>query len=166
MTVQKGFTKGFTIVELLLTITIIGILSGVMLSVINVQQQQNRAADAIRISNLERAVEGIEAYYAAEGEYPDDSNGDGNPIDPAVGPADEYGDPLEIYITQWPNGEPAGAVYDYYVNASQDVFGVVVESSRIGIGYKYRSDWNEMQECTELSPSSANCEESGGDPYP
>ncbi len=62
--------KGFTIVELLIVISIIGILSGVMLSVINVQQTKNRAQDAVRKEDISSIAGALERYYADFNQYP------------------------------------------------------------------------------------------------
>ena len=63
---------GFTLIELLIVIAIIGILTGVVLVVINPIGAQNRAHDGVRRSNVAKLAQAAEAYNAAEGSYPTD----------------------------------------------------------------------------------------------
>lgn len=64
--------SGFTIIELLIVIVVIGILAGLVLNVFTGIQEQGR--DAERKTDLE-AVEGqLEAYAAKEGYYPTVAN--------------------------------------------------------------------------------------------
>lgn len=46
--------KGFTLIELLIVIAIIGILSGILISVINPAEQRTKANQAVARSNLEK----------------------------------------------------------------------------------------------------------------
>ena len=64
--------SGFTIIELLIVIVVIGILAGLVLNVFTGIQEQGR--DAERKTDLE-AVEGqLEAYAAKNGFYPSEAN--------------------------------------------------------------------------------------------
>jgi prepilin-type N-terminal cleavage/methylation domain-containing protein len=67
--------KGFTLVELLVVITIIGILSSVGLNTFTSAQKKSR--DAERKTHLKQLADSFEAYYNDKGEYPDD-DGAGN----------------------------------------------------------------------------------------
>jgi len=51
---KKTNQKGFTLIELLIVIVIIGILSGVLLSVINPVRQQRKANQTVMRTNLEK----------------------------------------------------------------------------------------------------------------
>lgn len=62
--------KGFTLIELLIVISIIGILAGVVIGVIDPQRQRAIALDAVTQSTMNKFIEGIEAYYSANSEYP------------------------------------------------------------------------------------------------
>ncbi len=70
---KKLFSKssGFTLIELLIVVTIIGIMSGVLLVVIDPQKQRARAQDGVRVGNISKLVQSVEAYRAGEGVYPD-----------------------------------------------------------------------------------------------
>lgn len=104
--------RGFTLIELLIVVSIIGILTGVTVSVINVTRSQNIAKDAVRASTLEKLVQGLEAYTAAEGTNPLDTNTDGNPLNVGSGSEDVVG----IYLSSWPTSEKdaLGNLLPYY----------------------------------------------------
>jgi len=63
-------SKGFTLVELLIVIVIIGILSGVAITVIDPIKQQNRAKNAVAISVINKAALATEGYISAYGHVP------------------------------------------------------------------------------------------------
>jgi prepilin-type N-terminal cleavage/methylation domain-containing protein len=65
---SKRFQKGFTIVELLIVIVVIGILAALVITTYNGIQQKGRNTE--RTTDL-KAVQGqLEAYYAQNGVYP------------------------------------------------------------------------------------------------
>jgi len=68
--------KGFTLVELLVTITIIGILASIGLNTFTSAQKKSR--DAKRKAYLRQITDALEAYHNDNGEYPasaDDGSG-------------------------------------------------------------------------------------------
>ncbi len=67
--------RGFTIVELLIVVVVIGILAAV--TIVAFGSVQAKARDASRISKLNQLVKGIEQYYVQNGLYP--------PIDHGLG---------------------------------------------------------------------------------
>ncbi|MBT6401310.1 prepilin-type N-terminal cleavage/methylation domain-containing protein [candidate division WWE3 bacterium] len=62
--------KGFTLIELLIVIVIIGILAGVLISVIDPVSQQNRARDAGIEASINKVVLATEGYISAYGNVP------------------------------------------------------------------------------------------------
>ena len=69
---SKRFQKGFTIVELLIVIVVIGILAALVITTYNGIQQKGRNTE--RTTDI-KAVQGqLEAYYAQNGRYPTEAN--------------------------------------------------------------------------------------------
>lgn len=62
--------KGFTLIELLIVVLLIGILSGIALSVINPRGVRAKARDAQRIGDLKTIQVALETYYSDNREYP------------------------------------------------------------------------------------------------
>lgn len=60
--------KGFTLVELLVAVGIIGVLASV--SVVSLNSVRQKGRDAKRISEVKQMQNALEAYYASNGSYP------------------------------------------------------------------------------------------------
>lgn len=63
-------SQGFTLVELLIVIVIIGILAGVLIAVINPSQQANRAKDAGVQASINKVALATEGFISAYGRTP------------------------------------------------------------------------------------------------
>lgn len=68
----KKYSTGFTLIELLIVVSVIGILAGIVITVLNPNVQRNRARDGVRVGNVSKIAQAVEAYNAAEGSYPAD----------------------------------------------------------------------------------------------
>ena len=72
---NRNIIKGFTLVELLIAISLIGILTGVLLAVINPRGIQSKARDSQRISDLAKVKVALESYFSDNRKYPNPSTG-------------------------------------------------------------------------------------------
>jgi len=81
---------GFTMIELLIVIAVLGILAVAVLAAINPIEQINRGRDTGSRSDAEQLLSAIDRFYASQGYYPwrtaaDDLEADGSaPIDAAA----------------------------------------------------------------------------------
>ncbi len=91
---RKTNQKGFTIIELLVVIVIIGIL--VALALPQLFAAQARGRDTDRKNDLKNISQQLETYYNDEGEYPD-----------------ALADLVDDYLAEVPTGPKAGETYDY-----------------------------------------------------
>lgn len=64
--------KGFSLVEILVVITIIGLLSAT--ATISFERQRARSRDAKRIADVSNLGIGVEGYKSITGQYPSDNN--------------------------------------------------------------------------------------------
>ena len=62
--------KGFTLVEMIIVTVIIGILAGMVITVINIPRIQSRSRDSKRIGDLKRIQSALELYFADFRVYP------------------------------------------------------------------------------------------------
>jgi len=103
--------RGFTLVELLVVITIIGILASIGLSTFT--SAQTKARDARRKSNLDQISRALEMYFNDYKEYPE-SDDDGSMLDYAWDSIfqDDKG---TVYMVKLPKDPVSG--YSYYYDA-------------------------------------------------
>jgi prepilin-type N-terminal cleavage/methylation domain-containing protein len=62
--------KGFTLIEMIIAVVIIGILAGITITVINIPLQQRRSRDARRIADLKMVQSALELYFSDKRSYP------------------------------------------------------------------------------------------------
>jgi len=123
--------NGFTLIELLIVIVLLGILSGVMYSVINPEAIRGTARDSVRLSNLKKLVEAVESYAAMEGSYSETKS------TLVASP----------YLAVWPDGEPlATDVYHYTYSSTTDSFTVYVLNSD-STYFLYSSEIGKIMDC-------------------
>ncbi len=74
---KQSMAKGFTLVELLIVIALIGILSVAVLATINPIEQTNKARDAKFKNDAAEVLSAYERYYSAQNAYPWNTNDTG-----------------------------------------------------------------------------------------
>ncbi len=62
--------KGFTLIELLIVVLVIGILSGITLSVLNSGGIRQKAKDSQRVADIKRIQTALELYFSDHRGYP------------------------------------------------------------------------------------------------
>ena len=93
----KKLRDGFTLIELLIVIVLLGILSGVLYSVVNPETSRDAARGSVKIANLSKIVDAVETFVSLEGAYPQD----------------EAELIASDYILNWPGSESPSDTYDY-----------------------------------------------------
>ena len=68
--IEKNKRKGFTLIEMLVVIALIGILAGVVISVINIPKTQARSRDSKRVGDIKRIQAALELYFSDNRKYP------------------------------------------------------------------------------------------------
>jgi prepilin-type N-terminal cleavage/methylation domain-containing protein len=66
--------RGFTLIELMIAVAIIGILSGLVIGIINPSRLQGRARDGNRKEDISVIQGALERYYADNNVYPSSGN--------------------------------------------------------------------------------------------
>lgn len=89
-----SLSKGFTMIELLIVIAVLGILAVAVLSAINPIEQINRSKDTGNRSDAEQLIGGIDRFYTANGYYPWQPS----PTDPNTGKVTVWG---KVDKTTW-----------------------------------------------------------------
>jgi prepilin-type N-terminal cleavage/methylation domain-containing protein len=70
---RNNGTSGFTLIELLVVVVLIGILSGVLLGIINIGGIRAKTRDAQRAGDLKKIQTALELYFADNRSYIDSS---------------------------------------------------------------------------------------------
>lgn len=122
MTSQNN--HGFTLLEILLTITIVTILTGIILTIINPVGSNNRARSTVHLATLLSLGESMDAIRVAEGRYPEHASS-GDPFqgtDAAM---------ISRYINRWPaNPDVTFNYYKHLRNAREFICISVVDMSQ------------------------------------
>lgn len=117
----KRADSGFTIVELLIVIVVIGILAALVLNTFSGIQE--RARDTERRTDINSLATQLEVYYADNGGYPDNATAGFlvNAVLPGLD-AEALNDPNQNALN---NGDPATATdNEYYYNPTSCTAGI------------------------------------------
>lgn len=68
----KNNEKAFTLIELLIVITLIGILSAIIISIIDPEQKQNMARDGVNMSVINKVVLSTESFISSYNRVPNE----------------------------------------------------------------------------------------------
>lgn len=67
---KKYLSKGFTLVELLIVIALLGIIATIVIAAINPIEQANRASDSGMKADASQMISAVQRYYATHNQYP------------------------------------------------------------------------------------------------
>lgn len=67
---KKYLSYGFTLVELLIVIALLGVIATIVIAAINPIEQANRARDAGMKADASQLISAIERYYTTHGQFP------------------------------------------------------------------------------------------------
>jgi len=67
---RKTLAQGFTLVELLIVIALLGVIATIVIAAINPLEQANRAADSGMKADASQIVSAIQRYYTTHNEFP------------------------------------------------------------------------------------------------
>lgn len=131
------FSHGFTLVELLISVSIIGILAGITISGLNVLAQRGRAQDAVIRKDIEQTVQALESFYVTYDYYPLASGGR----------------PNDSKLIQFVNPWPTTVVYIVSVNqADFAVYALLQNQSYL----KYSSPIGKLRNCKPTNITQLN----------
>jgi general secretion pathway protein G len=112
---NKTLKKGFTLVELLIVMVILGILTTIVAS--SFSSSQEKARDTRRKSDLAAVAKAIEVYFNDKGEYPPSNGGN---ID-TFSWGDEFSDANgTIYMIKLPEEKTSARSYYYLTEGGQN----------------------------------------------
>ena len=92
--------KAFTLVELLLAVSVLGILAAVTISIINPAKQRENARNGVRMSSMSKFAAALGVYYNDKGKFPS-SNADLTEFNAFVG---QYLEPNMVSFPSTPGG--------------------------------------------------------------
>ncbi len=71
---NTGFTNGFTLIELIIVIAVLGVLFTALLTTVNPLEQFKKSRDTQRKSSIGQIQRALESYYQDHGQYPASDN--------------------------------------------------------------------------------------------
>jgi type II secretory pathway pseudopilin PulG len=137
------YAPGVTMVELVFVVSLIGIISAMLVGVINIQRQRQIAQDAALRANLYKVCSTIEAYYEGENlQYPAEGVAptNRNPLD-ASAPDQAV---ISFYLRSWPSD-------DYVYNSTLTAYSVHVKQSINDHFYKCNNISKNVMECASTT---------------
>lgn len=147
------FSRGFTLIELITVIGIIGILASAIMITLDPPTQLKKARDANRKSDLAQMQRGLEIYFHDFEKYPDTIAGFGGfkaCNDPACGTTvtKNWGDNWPPYITILPK-DRGNNKYFYYHRSTPDEAYYLYTNLERGV--------NDPQSCSFGAASDTDC---------
>ncbi len=149
--IKNNKINGFTLVELLIAISLIAILSGVLFSVINPLSIQKKTRDAQRKADLTKIMVALESYFADNRSYPVKSDGWG-----LIG--NGASDTLRVLKPNYVNVLPTDPKANNLScdNSNPEAYGYYYRSTATGSTYALATNL-ELYVGTPACPTGINC---------
>jgi type II secretion system protein G len=148
--IKKVNNIGFTLIELIVVITIISVMAAGVLAVLNPFEQFKKSADAKTKSDLGQVQKALEIYYEDKQSYPANSAGY-NIVDAKLGTI-AWGSSWGTYMSIIPRDSTAGHKYIYFSPDGQTYY----LYANLIRGSKDPQVCNSGNKCTNV-PSGVNC---------
>ncbi len=113
------YIRGFTLIELVISIAVLSILTGLVLAILDPFSQFQKANDAKRKEDLVQVQRAMEQYYQDFGQYPKNS---GPLIVDFKGNLLSWGSSWQPYINVLPKDPKPSNTYVYYVSADHQSY--------------------------------------------
>jgi len=144
--------KAFTLIEIMISIAIISILSGLLLSVINIKGIKAKTRDSQRISDLEKVRTALELYFTDYRAYPVGSGSGWYGVSSLNSALVNGG-----YINGLPS-DPVNSTLGAPCDASDTAYGYLYKSDATGTKYVLTSRMETMASADDsLCPNINNC---------
>ena len=140
----QNWQKGFTLVELLTVVGILGILAAAAITVLNPLEQFKKANDSQRKSNLSQIQKAMETYYQDNNRYPASLT---------------WGSDWAPYMNVIPEDPKPNYTYVYWASADRQTYYIYASLER---GSKDPQACNGGGSCVSLSPNGISATACGG----
>lgn len=153
---KPSFKKGFTLVELLIVIAILGILAVGLIAIVNPAGQLQKAQDSKRKSDLSQVQKALETYYQDNRVYPDSINNKIGFNNQSI----NWGTSWAPYMTTLPKDPTSSKQYVYYVSSDRQTYYLYASLDRVTDSQACFSTGNPCSSATANSVGTAcigNC---------
>lgn len=145
------YSKGFTLIELILVLGIVGMFAAGMVVTLNPSEQYAKSLDGRRKSDLGQVQKAVELYYQDYGQYPSSTSDFKIQDTISGGVTYEWGEPWGEYIAPLPEDPNSSKTYVYY--STGQTYYLFASLDR---GTKDPDSCNEGQKCVS-APATATC---------
>lgn len=112
---QFSLSQGFTLIELIISLAILGVLAAALITMLNPFEQVRKSNDAKRKTSLEQMQRALEMYYQDNGRYPVQSADFKISVNNVTIP---WGSAWSPYLSKLPSDPNATKTYIYYSPAA------------------------------------------------